>query len=338
MKRKITFLVLACMMLFTGSVFAQDPVAYEDYETIEVYYTDEWITIDGIADEEIWSSPYVTEQKLTKTLAEWEQEPAENVWGYEVSYKAVYDDNYLYLFIKVKDDTYVPFDIEKMTGETNIDNIELFFFPDPNDKNLVYENQDARSRGLSQLRISVGNTQNRATGGGYAMGFAFDNIIVGYEYTTVRTDEGYNIEVVVPWEVVVADAYIENLQDDMKILFDINAANCTDYASNRVIILGWSGDDYHAWRWNPKYGDMVFKGLLPSSISTPKASNINYTFNNNVLQLIDVKSNTKVSVYDLSGRTLKSAIFNGQGIDLSNLTSGVYLVQIAETGVLKIIK
>lgn len=339
--KKSTFLTLACMLLSaTGFISAQDtPYPYEDFETVKVYTipADEYIDADGLANEAIWSNPHVKEYPIAKILHDWGVDPVDNTWGYEASFQAVRDANYLYLFIKVKDNTYVPFDAQ-MKSDTEIDNIELFFFPNPDDKNLVYENLDARPRGLSQIRVSVGNTANRVTGGGYAMGFANDNYITGFEYATAQTAEGYNIEVVVPFDIIVSDDYVGNLEPGKKILFDVNAANCTSYDSKRMIILGWSGDDYHSWRWNPKYGDMVFMADFPTGISNPSAQNVKYTFANNELELIDVENNAKVSICDLSGRTVGLYNYNGEKINLSNLVSGIYLVQVGNAGSVKIVK
>jgi hypothetical protein len=247
------------------------------------------------------------------------------------------DDNYLYLFVKVTDATYVPDGPEK-TGETNIDNIELFFFPNANARQLVdVAAEDLRSQGLTQLRASVGNTVNRATGGGLAMSFATSNVITGYEYKTVQTATGYNIEIVVPWDVVIPDTFVGNLAEGGKIMFDITPANCTTYASGRNIILGWSSDDFNGWKYNYKFGEMIFGGTY-SGIISPQNPNIQQSFHKGELQLFNVAANTAVTVYDLSGRKAASANYTGQSIYLSDLASGVYVVNIGGVGNFKIVK
>lgn len=333
MKKRSTLLTFA-MLFAIGFAFAQEPYYY-DYKTMEVYSTDEWIEPDGIENEAIWAS--TQEYTLGNTLADWGVDPVANTWGFEATFKAVYDKNYLYLFVKVKDNTYVPFDAQ-MSGETNIDNIELFFYPDPETRSLVDGTvHDFRNNGLSQLRVSVGNTENRATGGGNAMGHVLANKIVGYEYTTVRTTDGYNAEIVVPWDVVVPDKFEDNLEVGGKILFDINVANCTSYTSNREIILGWSADDFQGWKDNCRFGEMTFMGE-PSGIKSIKDSDIKYTFSNGELQLFEIQENSNITVYDLSGRVVASSVFCGENIDLSNLASGIYLVQVENAGSFKIIK
>lgn len=335
MKKRFTFFTMAISMLAVGNFsFAQD--YYEDIKTMNIYSTEDWINIDGVDDEPCWSATEVTENALGIVLHNPGIEPTPNTWGYAATYKAVYDANYVYFFIKVKDNTYVPYDVDKMTGETNVDNLEIFFFPDPNDRDELNVNIDARSRGLSQLRASVGNEDNRATGGGFAAGSIVNYKITGYEYKTRKTDDGYDIEMIIPWSVVIPEQFRGNLEEGKKIMFDINAANCVDYTSTRVIIIGWSGDDYNNWKYNPKMGEMVFKGpLSSSSIREDEMSKVDYSFVNGLLSLQNA-NNTKVAIYDISGKLVHSLVYT-QPIDLSYLESGLYIVNIGGTRSIKIV-
>ncbi|MDR2626902.1 MAG: T9SS type A sorting domain-containing protein [Dysgonamonadaceae bacterium] len=336
MKKNLLFGMLASMMLASATVtFAQDPYYYEDYKTIKVYSTvpDEYIEIDGVDNEPSWSAPGVTEHAIDRILHNWGETPVDNSWGYAASYKAVYDENYLYLFVKVSDDSYVPYS-EQMTSDTNIDNIEIFFFPDVEGRDMVDASApDARPKGLSQLRVSVGNTENRATGGGRAMQSAQNGQITGYEYTTVETATGYHVEIVVPWDILVDNpSYLET---GTKILFDINPANCIDYASGRVIILGWSTDDFNSWKYNYKLGEMEFGGVY-SSIHTPQLANIRYTLRDGQLQLSGLNGKTAIEIYDVSGR--KALSVKGNTADISALATGVYVVNVQGLGKFKIVK
>ncbi|NDW08550.1 sugar-binding protein [Dysgonomonas sp. 520] len=335
MKRKCTFLTLAAMMFCgSASVMAQDPGYFENYKTINVYKTTERITVDGIDNEGIWASTDVKEHSLDRLL----DANASNTTGYAATFKAVYDDTFIYLFIKVKDATYIPYDKDQIKGDTNIDNLEMYFSATGLRSSI--DNIPAAMDGTSdtQLRISVGNTENRATGVGYAKAMIVDDQISGYEYTTVKTADGYNVEVMLSNDIVIPDTYMDKFAEGQTILFDLEGADCINYADGRKVILGWSGDDYFAWKRNAKYGDMTFKGLASSGIKDTKYSDVKYIYNNGTLQLFDVKDNSKISVCDLSGRLVESAVYNGQNIDLSNLSSGVYAIQIENAGVLKIVK
>lgn len=336
MKAKVTFAALAGAALLACPAFGQEESTYWDFPTAELYQTDERIVIDGVADEAVWAT--ATEYKLENVLHNWGTSPVENTWGYAVSFKATYNDNYLFLFVSVTDDTYVPF-ADKMTAETNIDNIELYFYPDPagrsvNDETTV---NDYRSSGLSQLRVSIGNEDNRATGGGYVKQFvdATTNYLTGYQYKTVQTDKGYDAEILLRWDNVISADFAGNLQPGGRIMFDVNAANCTDYASGRVIMLGWSTNDFNDWKDNKRLGEIEFKGPAASGIKAVEAA-VDYTFAQGVLSM-DVENGTPVSVLDLSGRTVASYVYDS-AIDLSSLASGIYMVKAENAAAFKIVK
>ncbi|WP_303341540.1 sugar-binding protein, partial [uncultured Duncaniella sp.] len=185
---------------------------------------------------------------------------------YAASFQAVYDANYIYYFIKVVDDTYIPYDKDQMKGDTGVDNVELMFFPDPAGRDEYHSSIDARSRGLSQIRIWPGATENQTSGGGYAGGRMVEGKLTGLEYKSVRTDYGYDIECVLPWSEIMPEGTEGNLATGKSILMDVNIANCEDYESNnRLFIMGWSGSDHNAWRWNAEFGELNFKGELPTS-------------------------------------------------------------------------
>ena len=57
MRKNVRFFSCVAAMLLTANiVFAQrQPIVYEDFKTVEVITTDEWIEIDGLEDEACWS-------------------------------------------------------------------------------------------------------------------------------------------------------------------------------------------------------------------------------------------------------------------------------------------
>ncbi len=259
MKKTFTAFMLASV-LSVGSVCAQE--YYEGIRKMDIYSTTEWIEIDGLANEDCWAHTAVTVQPVDVVTTDWGVEPVE-IGAYSASFQAVYDDNYIYYFIKVVDDTYVPYDKDQMKGDTGVDNVEIMFFPDPAGRDEYHSSIDARSRGLSQIRIWPGATENQTSGGGYAGGRMVDGKLTGLEYKSVRTDYGYDIECVIPWSEIMPEGTEGNLATDKSILMDVNIANCEDYESNnRLFIMGWSGSDHNAWRWNAEFGEITFKGDL----------------------------------------------------------------------------
>ena len=83
---------------------------------------------------------------------------------------------------------------------------------------------------------------------------------------------------------------------------------------------------------------MLFMGPLGGStaIAQTEISNVNYTFVNGVLSLQNA-DNLKVDICDIAGKTVKSLTYT-QAVDLSDLQSGVYIVNVAGRTSIKIIK
>jgi hypothetical protein len=345
-KNFISVVWASVMMLCAGAVFAQgEPQFYENQRKLTVYtksvaenFKDN-IVIDGLENDDSWAGAGVSENSIDRILHDWGMDPVVNTWGYAATFKAVYDYLYLYLFVKVTDNEYVPYNATK--DDITVDNVEMFFYPDPAERDMVDETVVTQSTrpNLSQLRATVGNTGNRATGTGLVAGQIKDNKLTGYEYKSVQTPAGYNLEIKVPLDFVIPEQYIYDLNDGLKILFDINPANVITGSADRKIILGWSTDDYHSWKANFKMGELTFGGVYTgSSIGTLRASSVKYAFKDGGLQLFDAESGMSVSVYDLSGRKVASALYEGQAISLAQLASGVYVVDVKGVGNFKIVK
>lgn len=324
---KKTFIPLILMVLFGTYAGAVDFVP----NSMDIYKTNAPVTIDGQANEAIWSSPSVTWQSCNISLGG--VDPA----GYAAKFKAVYDVNNLYLFFNVEDATFVPFD--GTMSDTNADNIELYF--GPTDVRATVAAPAWNPATDSQLRLQPGSTApaNRASGGGYSKTFIYTNQITGFQYSTVQVAGGYNVEVVVPWEIVVPDAYVGNIAEGKAINFDVNAANCISTTSGRKVIMSWSCIDYNAWKQTVYYGNMNFKGLaLAAGVENTKASDIKYSVQNNQLQLVNVSDNSQVDIYDLSGRLAKSVQYKGAKINVADMSAGLYFVRINNDYSFKIVK
>lgn len=289
--------------------------------SLDIYKTNSTVTIDGQANEPVWSSSSVTWQSCNILVL------GTDAAGYAAKYKVIYDDNNLYLFLNVADATFVPFD-GTMT-DIFADNIELFF--GPSGVRATPAAPAWNSATDSQLRIHPGSTSpaNRASGGGYAKTFVYANQITGFQYTTTQITGGYNVEVVIPWEIVIPDTYVSNIVEGKKINFDVSASNCTTTTSGRKSIMNWSCIDVNAWKQSVYYGDMNFKGLaVLSGINDAKVSDIKYSIKNNQMELLNVLDKSKIDFYDIAGRLAKSIQYNGSKIDLTNISSGLYFVRV----------
>ena len=130
------------------------------------------------------------------------------------------------MFIRVKDNTYIPYDKEQMTGDTNVDNIELYFSPidERGSADVSYLPGLKPDLSESQLRISVGS-DSYASGTGYVKENIIDGKISGYKYVTKQVEGGYNVEVMLSWDIVISDDYYDDkLVEGQKIFFDFHLA------------------------------------------------------------------------------------------------------------------
>ena len=57
-------------------------------------------------------------------------------------------------------------------------------------------------------------------------------------------------------------------------------------------------------------------------------NHLKYTIRNNTLQLFNAELLTPISIYNISGKLIKSTTYNSNGIDISNLANGIYIVKI----------
>ena len=322
MNKKSTFIAAIITILFAVNLRAQVTITRNSMDIYNLS-TEEGnaMIVDGKADENFWSN--IPFQNITHPLvndAFTETPPATN--GYEAKFKAAYDEYYLYTYIEVKDNTPIYFD--GTTSATNVDNIEFYFSgEEPSDS---YKNPKN-----TQLRMFPGVSdpyKNYATGYGYVMTMVYDNLLSGFYYETSNIDGGYTMEAIIPWETVLPEEFLTKIKDGDKILFDINASNCTTTTSGRSVILGWSTPDFHDWTYNRYFGDLNFKGNITSRVESEQINHLKYTIRNNTLQLFNAELLTPISIYNISGKLIKSTTYNSNGIDISNLANGIYIVKI----------
>ena len=319
MKRISTF--LAVTMMATTFVNAQ---TFERSE-MQLYKVDASdLTIDGLDNEAFWAATELQWYDVTKSIFEVTPEPAD----YSLSFKAAYDDDYLYMFFKVKDN--ILWTWADNGGEFyNSDNIELFF--NPSGIHPSEEAPDWDSNRDSQLRINIGSN-NMATGGGYCTTLAVDNEISGFEYTHSMTDDGYNVEVAIPWAAVVTEEYFDMIAEGEVIGFDVNGADADDI-NGRVKGLSWSADWTDNWRWSAKYGDMKFMGMATiNSVEDSAEDQVSYTVVNGLLTVNNLAENAIIRIYTPVGQMVADFAVSDTNtvIDLTPFASNVFIVQVID--------
>ncbi|MDD6209125.1 MAG: sugar-binding protein [Bacteroidales bacterium] len=320
MKRIGTFLAMAA--LATALVSAQE----FERNQMKAYKVDDAssLVIDGVDNEAFWAAPEVEWQEVKTSI--FDVAPA-GPSDYSLSFKAVYDADFLYLFFRVKDD--VIWTWAEHSGDFyNADNIELFFNPSGIHPSVEAPDWDANRD--SQLRINIGS-DNMATGGGFAATMAVDNEISGFEYTHKVTDGGYDVEVVLPWAAVMPEEYLDMVAEGEIIGFDVNGADADDEAG-RTKGLSWSADWTDNWRWSAKFGDMTFMGLItPTSVEESTKEEISYTLVNGQLALNNLGENAIVRVCTTLGQVVTDFVASDNAyIDLTSFESNIFVVQVID--------
>lgn len=349
MKTKNYFWAALCCVVSFVPVKAQssgqdcdDDGYYNQIEKTDVYkITDDEgfsIVLDGVADE-IWNR--VPALNCGKIQADWGVTPVANTDNFACSFKLLYDEGNLYIYFNVTDPTL--FGLSDYTPEKpeTIDNVELFFYPNVTERALVDGTvHDMRSAGLSQIRIALDAAENYVTGGGYAMSHKGEgaNSIDGLEFGTTRTETGWAAEVVIPWDVIVNEANIDNAREGGKLMFDISAANVRTEQGAREIMMAWSMNDFQGWKDNGRLGEITLVGMAPSKIDAVELSEVDFTFNGVELNVLNIENGTNVSILDLSGRVIETYVYNGRALNLATLNSGMYLVQVENAAAFKIVK
>ncbi len=254
MKNKIFTLLLATIFVAGISANAQEYPEKSSMKTYEVHkVVDANVTVDGIADEPFWSTIDYTGVDTVIIGAD----KINNAADLTVKYKMFWDMNNIYLFVTAMDDALV----EGTNHES--DNVEVFFNVDSSQHARDgYNNVTA-----SQIRLNVLNNENLLTGGGYATA-AGD--VTNFEYTTNVTDDGYDLEAIIPWSLFYAGdpalqtTHFDAIGIETMVEFDIQVGDADDATLDnpRESIITWNGRSPDGWKDVDIFGFMVLKDVV----------------------------------------------------------------------------
>jgi hypothetical protein len=222
---------LLLLVLFSASVFAGNKTVIDGF--LQIPMAGDQPTIDGNLDQ-IWKAVTATRMLVY-------EEGSDLVASYDDHYsefRLMWDEDNLYLFVHIVDDT---MDVSDAASPWFNDNIELFFDGN-NGKTTSMEADDV------QWRYVYGFTESD---GGFNCGPG--------QVVYLDTDEGYNIEIAIP-----ADSLTFDLEAGMEIGFEIsNRDRDGGLVRNNTRWFGPAGDAYQ----NPSvYGEAVLSEREVSDI------------------------------------------------------------------------
>lgn len=210
------------------SVSASTPEPVCETKNCYSLFTSSAPDIDGIQDE-VWS---ITD--YTPVLTNHEETP-DNASDFDVKYKSLWDNNYLYILAEVTDENKVY--AESWHG----DNVELFF-DQGNERSGVYDENDI------QLRFNWNSTAIGAWPEDHFAGNGIDDIV----FMQHDHDAGYVFEMRFPWTIFKD---ISSIEPGCKIGFDISAGD-NDGSGERESIVTWNSDDLTTWQNSQKFGTL----------------------------------------------------------------------------------
>ncbi len=299
----------------TTLVVAEPPVTYNVVKTATA------IEIDALEDDVMAN---VAKAEITNVALGTVANPADNS-GF---FKAMYDENNLYLYVEVTDDD--PVQYADATQPWNNDGIEIFV--DAKDRRYV---GGARiSAEQHQLRINL----DRFYTGTEIL--SMDQSGLGTTDTmtamTFKDNAAYYIEAAIPWKGICngTDVDASKIGEGFKMCFEISILDASA-KDTRKSILNWannSGAD-KAYESNQYYGRFVLGSGGTGVATVAKASGITYSRANNLLKFANASS---ANVYDITGKLVIKAA-NVSSISTSSLNNGVYVV-VAGNERLKFIK
>jgi hypothetical protein len=157
---------------------------------------------------------------------------------FSASYKAVYDEKNLYVLVDVTDDN-----LKNDSSDFWLDDCVEVFIDADNSKSGSYGDNDYQFHfGWAEANPSMGESQHNQT--------------EGVEFSTVKTDMGYRMEIKFPWATLGVEP-----SAGKKIGLDVHV-NDDDDGGDRDSKLTWRGKEDNAWQNPGVLGTAELAGLV----------------------------------------------------------------------------
>jgi len=239
MCRKFIYLISFVFVLaLAGNVLAQEPDAEIPPAGTPLP------VIDGVK-EDVWLAS--EEHALYNTTAGADPDSNTDCSG---SWWALWDSEYLYLFVDVNDE-----DLQNDSGESWQDDSVEIYVDGGNDKATRYGDDDYQYR--AAWNTEVPEIQEYHHGA---------RSLPGVEFIVSETDDGYVLEIKFPWKALLIekDAALGDL-----LGFDIHI-NDDDAGVNRETQIAWHADTGDAWQNPSLFGTVELVASIKASNPNPR--------------------------------------------------------------------
>jgi hypothetical protein len=191
--------------------------------------------IDGIK-EDVWSAS--AEHKMLNTTAGSDPDSITDLSG---SWWALWDSEYLYVFVDVNDD-----DLQNDSGESWQDDSVEFYIDAGNDKPIRYLPAGDEYQYRAAWNVDIPEIQEFYHG---------TRSMPGVEFIVFEVDDGYTLEIKFPWTALYYDSDPPSVEDLMG--FDVHI-NDDDEGAGRETQIAWHATSGTAWSNPSLFGTVVF--------------------------------------------------------------------------------
>lgn len=316
MKKIFTTMTMA--LAVTSFTFAQD-VIVKPKTVISINKVKETIKLDGEDLEAAWAT--ATENKL-------ERGDSMNAEGFKASFKALWDDDYIYMLISAVDQN--PFEYDG-TDSWKKDGVQIYF--DVRDSLVVGKKVSERQH---TLPFCYGMTDDNLD-----LGALFkDNTSATYaKIGSTSTGDGWAIEVRIPITTLYSGTVITDYagcvaarkvkaNDTIGFAIQANNYNADLATPDRTAVVTYPGGS-DTWNNSSAWGGLK---LIESStaVSLTTASSFSIYPNPVVNELkVSQEGLNFVEIIDFAGKVVlkQSSASNSLTMNLSSLKAGIYMVR-----------
>ena len=303
---------------------------------IDAYPVDEeGIELDGFDSEESWLSissytPIVNTDSSINPEAEFQGEML-----------ACYDDNYLYLFLNITDNTATEYD-----GSNSLqkDGVQVYF--DVRNQLLEGERQPLRQHQITIPFTTVSGDESFTSYSEVDMTAYYANAENDYygDYACQFSSNGYTMEIRVPWAAMYYNAddidSWEKCLDEVSLSksdlvgFEIQMNDYDPLTSEREHITTWSSntsDAIGAFENSGVWGAIrLFKPNVGLEEASANKSFSMYPNPSSTSITVEATGMETITVFDVTGRVVLVQAINASSvtIDVGSLNTGIYLIQI----------
>ncbi len=270
----------------------------------KIYKTPTAVVIDGTVDA-IWTNASVLPKSFNNLLVGAVSSTAD----LSGSFKALWDNNYLYVLGDVKDDT-------KMNDSQNTyddDAVEVFIDIN-NDKATTYAANDVSYSFGWNDGVTIGvNPSGRAT--------------TNISYSMIAQTGGYIFESRIPWSTLQGSPVVGQL-----LGFDFHV-NDDDDGGTRDGKLGWTSTTDLSWQNPSLFGTAVLEDVLsiPAGMNELNSADL-FVYPNPVQNhfTLEYAGASEFKLFDLQGRVVLSGNMKDKTeVDLTSCEPGMYLISVS---------